>query len=138
MLALIDDVGESHVRFIEQAISHESEPDLKLIRFFEAGFAFVTENLDQAKCMITTLYGTDEEFRQRLYMVYQPLFTLVESEIISSGVREGIFRRVDPVGTAALLLTVYLGTASQLSPDGTTLLDPRAVSDFARYALLKH
>jgi hypothetical protein len=48
----------------------------------------------------------------------------------------GIFREIDPGETAALLMTIYLGTGSQVNDQGIPWLDPLQVADFARQALL--
>jgi AcrR family transcriptional regulator len=116
-------------------VAGEEDPRRRLERFFEAGFAFVSGHLAQARVMINTIYGPDVEFKQHMWQAYQPLFEFVSREIIAAGIAQGLFRPVDPEATATLLMTVYLGTASQVSEEGRIWLDPGQVADFTWNAL---
>jgi len=135
MLALIDEVSDSHIDYVLEQVQEESDPGHRLERFFEAGFAFISDHLAQARVMINTLYGPDVEFKTHMYQAYQPLFQLVSSDIIAAGVSRGVFREVDPDATAALLMTIYLGAGSQVDEDGRAWLDPSQVAAFALNAL---
>jgi hypothetical protein len=72
-----------------------------------------------------------------MFHAYQPMFELVGSEIIAYGVEHGSFRPVDPAFTASLLMTLYLGIASQVDPAGKPWLGPEQVADFCLHALLQ-
>jgi AcrR family transcriptional regulator len=135
MLALIDEVSESHIDFVLEQVQEEGDPGHRLERFFEAGFAFISDHLSQARVMINTLYGPDVEFKTHMYQAYQPLFQLVSNDIIAAGISRGVFREVDPDATAALLMTIYLGAGSQVDEDGRAWLDPSQVAAFALHAL---
>ncbi|HVN53528.1 MAG TPA: TetR/AcrR family transcriptional regulator [Anaerolineaceae bacterium] len=130
MFALIETTAARHVEFISSAVLVEPDAENRLERLFTAGFEFVQQHLSPARVMITTLYGPDEEFKARLFAAYQPAFRLVEEEILAPGIREGVFREVDPQPAAILLMTFYLGTASQVNEEGRLYLDPRQISNF--------
>jgi hypothetical protein len=70
-----------------------------------------------------------------MYQAYLPLFQFVAEQIVGRGIEAGRFRQVGPMATAGLLMTIYLGTASQTDEGGRTWLDPAQVSDFAIHAL---
>jgi len=137
MLALIDDIAAAHVTTIMEQVEQVEDPERRLARFFEAGFAWVVEQTEQARVMISMLYGPDEAFRTYMYQAYLPLFQFVAEEIVGRGIESGQFRHVGPMATAGLLMTIYLGTASQTDEAGRTWLDPQQVSDFAGHALQK-
>jgi AcrR family transcriptional regulator len=137
MLALIEATAETHVDWMVGQVEEEEDPRRRLERFFEAGFAFVSGHLAQARVMINTIYGPDVEFKQHMWGAYQPLFEFVGRDIIAAGIARGLFRPLDPAATATLLMTIYLGTASQVSEAGRIWLDPRQVADFALNALRK-
>jgi AcrR family transcriptional regulator len=135
MLALIEDVAGMHVNYILKHVQEEKDPVRRLARFFKAGFNFVEENLAQSQTMINTLYSPDLTFRLPLYLAYQPLLQYVGRDIVAVGINRGDFRIVEPEATATLLMTIYMGAASQVDPDGRTWLDPIQVADFAYRAL---
>ena len=137
MLALIDDVAAAQVATIIEQVGQVEDPEGRLARFFEAGFAWVVEQTEQARVMITMLYGPDETFRNHMYQAYLPLFQFVAEQIVGRGIQQGRFRQVGPIATAGLLMTIYLGAASQTDDAGRTWLDPQQVSDFASHALRK-
>jgi hypothetical protein len=87
--------------------------------------------------MINSLYGPDAEFKQYLYYAYEPMFRLVEKEIIQYGMYHGVFRQVDPEFAARLLMNLYLGIASQPSPEGKLWFDAKEVASFVLNALQK-
>jgi AcrR family transcriptional regulator len=135
MLALIDAIAEIHLDLIVGEVQKEKDPDRRLERFFEVGFTFASQYLAQARVMITIIYGPDLEFKVHAYNAYLPMFQFVGREVIALGMAQGIFRPVDPDATAALLMTIYLGTASQVDENGRPWLDPGQVADFALSAL---
>ena len=135
MLALIDEIARMHLELISTRVQEEGDPGRRLVRFFEAGFAFVSDHLAEGRVMINTIYGPEVEFKQAAYQAYQPMFQLVARDILAPGIAQGVFRQVDPGATATLLMTIYLGTASQVDEEGRIWLDPRQVADFALNAL---
>jgi AcrR family transcriptional regulator len=137
MLAVIDGAARAHFEFIRDRVLHEQDPRLRLNRFFEAGFDYVTTHLDQARVMINTLYGPDAEFKTQMYAAYQPMFRLVSRDIVVPGIKQGYFREVDPDAMALLLMTIYLGTGSQVSEEGRVWLDPGQVAEFVLHALYR-
>jgi AcrR family transcriptional regulator len=135
MLALIDAIAEIHLDLIVGEVQKEKDPGRRLERFFEVGFTFASQYLAQARVMINIIYGPDLEFKAHAYNAYLPMFQFVGREVIALGMAQGIFRPVDPDATAALLMTIYLGTASQVDENGQPWLDPGQVADFALSAL---
>ncbi len=51
------------------------------------------------------------------------------------GIEQGIFRQVEPVSTAGLIMTIYLGTGSQVNERGEQWFPADQVSDFVLKAL---
>ena len=129
MLALIDEIARAHLEAVSEHVLQEGNPVRRLERFFAAGFAWVTGNLDQARVMITTLNGPDLEFKLHMYQAYQPMFQLVGGDIVADGVERGILRRVEPEATSRLLMTIYLGVASQVNEQGKLWFSPGEVTD---------
>lgn len=137
MLALLTETAQAHYDFVIAAVGQVEDSRQRLAVFFEAGFEFIAANLASAQVMVNTVYGADEEFTQHLYQCYQPMFQFVGAEILVPGIEKNVFRPVDPVATANLLMTVYLGTASQVSEDGQFFLPAAQVADFALKALVQ-
>ena len=136
MMALLEETAQAHYDFVVAAARQAEEPQRRLEIFFEAGFAFIAQNLAPARVMVNTIYGADEEFKQFLYQSYQPMFQFVAMEILTPGIAQNIFRAVDPMDTASLVMTIYLGTASQVTEDGQFYLPATQVADFALQALI--
>jgi AcrR family transcriptional regulator len=128
MLALIDEIARMHFDSLMEQVAQEDDPAHRLERFFEAGFAWVTEHLDRGRVMITTLNGPDPEFKRTMYEAYQPMFQLVGRDIVALGVERGVFRQLDPAATAQLLMTIYLGVCSQLNEQGKPWFSPDQVT----------
>jgi hypothetical protein len=63
------------------------------------------------------------------------MFQLVAQEILAPGMEQGIFRELDPVTTANLLMTVYLGTGSSVDDRGRQWLQAQRVADFVLHGL---
>jgi AcrR family transcriptional regulator len=137
ILALMDEIARAHFGFVSAYVDQEDDPSRRLERFFEGGFAWVTDNLDQARVMITTLNGPDPEFKLHMYEAYQPMFQLVGSDIIAAGVQRGIFRQVEPVAAARLLMIIYLGVCSQLNEQGRPWFAPDQVTELLLDGLRK-
>jgi AcrR family transcriptional regulator len=137
MMELIDEISQGHFEFIQEQVLQEENAILRLEQFFNAGFAWVADNLAGGLVMINSLYGPDAEFKQYLYSNYEPMFQMVEKEIIQFGIEGGLFRQVDTAFTARLLMNLYLGIASQPSPEGTFWFDPKDVANFVLNALRK-
>ena len=135
MLALIKDIAARHVSFITEAVRQSADAQERLQRFFKAGFTFVIENPPESQVIINALYGHDNELKEILYEAYLPLFQLIAQEIITPGIQAGQFRNVEPMDTAGLLMTIYLGTCSQVNEEGRPWLKSQTVSDFALHAL---
>jgi AcrR family transcriptional regulator len=135
MLAFIDEIGQLHVDFMVDQVKQEAAPRRRMGAFFNAGFVFVEAHLTQSRAIFNTLNGPDEEFKLRLYQVYQPLFQLLGDDILAPGMARGDFRQVDQGPTAGLIMLIYLGTGSQFGPEGALWLDPMQVADFVFQAL---
>jgi AcrR family transcriptional regulator len=137
LLEIIDQVAGMHFAFIAERVRQASDPQQRLESFFEAGFEFVRQHLAPARVMLTTLYGSDPLFKARMYQAYLPTFHLLNTEIVEPGIAQGLFRPVDPDATALLLMSLYLGTASQLNDQGQIYMHSALVADFALHALQK-
>ncbi len=135
MMALIEHIAEHHLSFVATRVTKESKCDDRLHQFFLAGFAFVEEFLSEGLVMVNNLYGPDQEFKQEMYAAYQPMFSLVADEIIAYGIEQGQFRPVEAFPMAGLLMTIYLGSASQLNEQGKPWLPASFVSEFTLHAL---
>ena len=135
MLALIENIATAHLSHVTDPVRQEADPDRRLQSFFTAAFDFVARYPSQARVMANNLFGPHAEFKQEMFQAYQPMFALVGQEIIAYGVERGRFRPLDPTFTANLLMTLYLGIASQVDPAGKPWLDPEQVADFCLHAL---
>jgi AcrR family transcriptional regulator len=128
LLALIDETAREHFDFIVDRVRPELNPALRLERFYRVGFDFIHHRPAQSRVLFNTINGPDEDFKAHVFEAYQPLFNFVAEEILVRGAERGVLRRVDPPSTALLLMTIYLGTASQLNPQGSPWLDPGQVA----------
>ena len=135
MTELLSEFAQVHYDAVRTAVLAEEGPNQRLTRFFEAGFDFIAKNLASAHVMVQTIYGAHQDFKFLLYQAYQPMFQLVAEEIITPGVTAGIFREVDAASISTLLMTIYLGTASQVTDEGIFFLDSGLVAGFAQQAL---
>ena len=59
-------------------------------------------------------------------------------EIVAAGVARGDFRPIDPGFASALVMTIYLGSSSQLDKTGKIWLDPGQVVSFILDGLRNH
>jgi AcrR family transcriptional regulator len=135
LLAAVTYAGGLHIDFIQQKVREVDEPKLRLFRFFDAGFDYVENNPTQARFLLSFLHSSDPDVRNALSLSYQPLFQFIAEEIISVGIENGIFREVIEIEAATLLMTIYLGTASNVDQQGKILMDPRQVAEFTFRAL---
>ena len=131
MLALIDEIGAKHTNFILTQVMAENDPVERLRQFFRAGFAFVEQHPLEARIAIGVVYGHDEEFKRRIYQTYEGLFSLIIQDIVESGITHGDFKPIDSDTTAAMLMSLYLGSCSQLDSEGKIFFDPNQVTAFA-------
>ena len=128
LLALIDDAAQQHREFMISRVNVERDPARRLELFLEAGFEFVRLHLPQARVLFNTINGADEPLKAYVFESYQPLFKYLSDEILAPGIAQGIFRPFEPASMATLLMTVYLGTASQRNLKGEAWLDPQQVA----------
>jgi len=130
MLALIDTVASAHAESILQQVALEQDPARRLECFFRAGFAFVEQHSAQARVIVNAGYGHDAEIRERVYRAYERLFTLIAQDVVKAGIARGDFKSLDLNLATALIMTVYLGSCSQLDLNGKVWLDPGQVFGF--------
>ncbi len=135
MLALIEAISRDHYASVLVEVQQTDSPVERLEQFFIAGFEWVASNPNQARVLITTLNGADQEFKGAMYAAYEPMFQLVRLEILAPGIEARVFRPVDQPPTAGLLMATYLGTCSQVDEHGRPWIDPSQVADFALHAL---
>jgi len=135
MLALIDEVAANHTSVITALVDTEEDPTLRLKLFFEAGFSFVEQHPIQAQIVISVVYGHDAEFKQRFYETYNDLFNLMIDDIVGVGIAQGDFRSTNSDFIGALLMSLYLGSMSQLDPKGKIWLDPNDIMTFVMEGL---
>lgn len=135
MHAFIDETARQHVNEIADRVRQAQAPTERMRAFFEAGFAFVEEYPIRSRAIFNTLYGPDEDFKVRVEQAYRLLFDLVGGEILAPGIASGQFQPLEPGPTAALIMTIYLGTGSQFGPQGGLAFKASMVSDFVLQAL---
>ena len=135
LAALINDIAQEHLEYMQAAIQDITDPVARLRSFFQAGFEYVTSHMPRARAMFNTVYSSNQEQKNHCFQAYQPIFRLVAEQILMPGIQEGLFRQVEPGSTAILLMTIYLGTASQVDEQGRPWLDPNQVAEFALRAL---
>jgi AcrR family transcriptional regulator len=128
LLALIDVTAQQHFDFIVDRVRLELDPRRRLESLYQVGFEYIAHSPTLARVLFNTINGPDEAFKAHVFEAYQPMFRFVAEEILALGFEQGIFRSVDPSSMALLLMTIYLGTASQLDPQGRPWLDPDQVA----------
>ncbi len=136
MLALIDTIASAHTEAVLQPVELEQAPARRLECFFKAGFAFVEQHPAQARVIVNAVYGHDAQVRERVYQAYERLFTLVAQDVVKAGIARGDFQSLDLDLATALIMTVYLGSCSQLDSKGKIWLDPGQVVGFILDGLL--
>jgi AcrR family transcriptional regulator len=135
MFSFIDETAQKHVDYMIDQVKLEENPSRQIITFFNAGFAFVEMNITPMKAILNALNGPNEEYKERLYQAYLHLFQLLSEDVIPEGIASGDFRQVDPLTTSRLIMQIYLGTSSQLSPEGKPWIDHTQVADFVLHSL---
>jgi len=128
LLALLDLTAQQHLEFIVSQVRPEPDPAHRLELFYQAGFEFVTRYLPQARVVFNIINAADEPLKMHVFASYQPMFQFVADEILTPGIQQSLFRAVEPVSMAMLLMTIYLGAASQHDAQGHPWLDPRQVA----------
>jgi AcrR family transcriptional regulator len=137
MLALIQEFSSAHYDYIAGQVLQEPQASQRVKRFFQAGYAFVETHLSQGRVMVNNLYGPEAEFKQEMYQAYLPMFELVGRDIIALGISQGVFRQVEPASTAGMVMSIYLGMASQINEEGKPWIPASQVADFVLHALIK-
>ncbi len=128
LLALIDDAAQQHLDFMVSRVSEEPDPARRLELFLEAGFEFVRLHLPRARVLFNTINGPDQALKAHVFERYQPIFRFLAGEILSPGIEQGVFRPFEPASMATLVMTIYLGTASQRDVKGQAWLDAGQVA----------
>lgn len=135
MLALIDEIAAIHTEAVMQQVEPEQGPAQRLGCFFRAGYMFVEQHPAQARVIVNAVYGPDAAIRERVYQAYDRLLTMITQDILKTGVARGDFRALDSDLTTALIMTVYLGSCSQLDSKNKIWLDPDQVVEFILHGL---
>ena len=130
MLAVIDNIAQEHLAYLLSAVLELDDPARRLERFFKAGFEYVAQYTPRARVMFNTVNGSNQEQKEYCFQAYQPMFRLVAEQILSPGMQQGIFSKADLEPTSILVMTIYLGTASQVDKLGRPWLDPGQVAQF--------
>ena len=130
MLALIDETAATHIEYILQHLDLEGDPARRLECFFKVGFAFVEHHSSQVQVIVNVVYGPDGEFKTRVYQAYARLFKLITQDILKVGLARGDFAAMNLDLATALIMTVYLGSYSQLNENGKVWLDSGKVVKF--------
>lgn len=137
LLALIEATAQHHLEFITGRVRPEPTPLRRLEMLYLAGFEYVTLFLARSRVLFNTIHGSDEDLKAQVFAAYQPLFRFVAEEILVPGVEQGVFQPVEPQATALLLMTIYLGTASQIDPQGHPHLDATQVAGLVTHGLVR-
>jgi AcrR family transcriptional regulator len=135
MHAIIDESSQLHVAHIVDSVMLASDPISRMKAFFDAGFAFIEANIIASKIVFNTLNGSDEDFKQRLFKAYLPLFELLSREVIGPGESQKIFQNLDQKRIVNLIMFIYLGTGSQFDDEGKLWMKSTEVSTFVLNAL---
>lgn len=135
LLALIDDFAQEHIEYLQAAIRTVDNPAARLERFFQAGFEYVAQHLHRAQAVFNTIYSSNQEQKEYGFRAYQPMIQLVVEQILLPGMQQGVFRQKELEPLVLLIMTIYLGTASQVDEQGRLWLDPDQVADFVLHAL---
>ena len=130
LLALVEEIAAAHVQVISARVDAESRAIRRLHQFFRAGFDFVERYPDRARVVINILYGPDQTFKEEVYEAYAPLFVLLNTGIIATGIEQGDFGPVDPDVATALIMSIYLGSCSQLDASGKIWLNLDQIMPF--------
>ncbi len=138
LFALIDDIAQEHFETLQVAVLASDDPAIRLENFFRAGFEYVTSHLNRARVMFNAVNSSSQKQKAYCFQAYQPIFQLVARHILTPGIKQGVFRPVEADSSAILLMTIYLGTASQVDEQGRPWLDPGQVAEFVQHALRRN
>jgi AcrR family transcriptional regulator len=130
LLALVEEIAAAHVQVISARVDAESRAIRRLHQFFRAGFDFVERYPERARVVINILYGPDHTFKEEVYLAYAPLFVLLNTGIIATGIEQGDFGPVDLDVATALIMSIYLGSCSQLDASGKIWLNLDQIMPF--------
>jgi AcrR family transcriptional regulator len=130
MLALIREFAQGHIAVLAEQVRMVESAESRMERFFDAGFAYVSQNLAQGIVVVHTLYGSDDAFKHALYAAYEPMFALMREEIIALGISQGIFRALEPSAITGLVMNLYLAAAWQVEANAISWITPAQVADF--------
>lgn len=135
MLTLLAEIGAEHCAYITEQIKQENDYVLRLKRLLTVAFDYVKANPNQARVLFASMQGVNRQFKSRLSEIYEPMMQLICEEILIPGMQQGVFQRADPLSTAIMIMTFYLGVGSTADENGVTPLDMDAVADFVLRAL---
>ena len=135
LLALIDAIAQEHLEYLQSAVLEIDDPAGRLERLFQAGFEYVPTHLHRARVMFNTINGSSQEHKEYCLRAYQPIFQLVAEQILLPGMQQGIFQQTAMEPLVVLLMSIYLGTASQVDEKGRPWLDSSVVAGFVLRAL---
>ena len=135
MLAILSEIGAAHCSYIADQIRKESDYILRLKRLLAVAFDYVKANPNQARVLFASMQGVNKQFKTQLSQIYEPMMRLICDEILIPGMQRGVFQPADPVSTAIMIMTFYLGVGSTADENGVTPLDLDSVSDFVLRAL---
>jgi AcrR family transcriptional regulator len=134
---LIHETANLHLEYIAARVLSAADAEARLRQFFEAGWSVVAEYLPQLRILVHTLYGADQELKVMLWEVYQPMHKLIREAILEFGVEQGVFRVMDTTAITGLMMSLYLGIASQADDEGKIWLNSTQVADFVLNGLRK-
>ena len=131
ILALIDGIAAEHLEYMKSTLAGVDDPAVALDRFFHAGFEYVAEHPHRSRVMFNAVNSPNQAEKEYCFQAYEPMFRLLTEHILVPGIQHRVFHRAELQPTASLLMTVYLGTSSQVDAQGKPWLDPRRVAEFA-------
>ena len=117
MLALIDEIAGEHASFIMTRVVVETDPVLRLKRFFTAGFQFARQFPTLTQIVISAVFGHDPEFKAQIFEGYDEFFTFIMEDIINYGIKREVFKPIELDPGTAFLMSLYLGNISILGSE---------------------
>jgi len=135
MLAVLTAASGAHCEAVAERVLAAEGARARLDAFFAAGFDFITTHLPRARVALATVFGHDTALKEHLWEGYAPMFGLVARDIVGAGIAEGVFAPCDPVATANLIMTIYLGAGSQVDEAGRPWLGAGELAAFVGRAL---
>ena len=123
MLSLLGEIRAEHCSYIAEQIRQESDYALRLKRLLAVAFDYVKANPNQARVLFASMQGVNRQFKTQLSQIYEPMMRLICEEILIPGMQQGVFQPAEPVSTAIMIMTFYLGVGSTADENGVTPLD---------------